>query len=133
MKVFIDTSAVFAVLDADDLNHQRAKKNWIDLIKTETTFISTNYILIESFALIQRRLGFKALKVFQNNVLPIIHIEWVNEEIHTSGVRALFQASQKKLSLVDCISFIVMRNLHLENAFTFDRHYQKEGFHCIGI
>ena len=133
MNVFVDTSAFFAILDIDDVNHKKAKTHWIDLIQNKSNLVSTNYILLESFALIQRRLGMKALKAFQENILPIVHIEWINETLHLSGVMSLLQASQKKLSLVDCISFIVMRYLNIETVLTHDRHFKREGFYCIGI
>ena len=131
MKIFIDTSALFSILDADDINHEQGKKIWIDIVNNEETLISTNYVLIESFALVQRRLGFKALRALQENILPIVHIEWIDREIHNTGILALFHASQRKLSLVDCISFIIMRNLNINHAFTFDRHFGREGFSVL--
>ena len=42
MSVFVDTSALFAVLDADDTNHEPAKRAWIDLITQETDLVSTS-------------------------------------------------------------------------------------------
>jgi predicted nucleic acid-binding protein len=131
IKIFVDTSALFAVLDADDINHEKAKKIWSDIIYREETLISTNYILIESFALVQRRLGFKALHALQENIVQIIHIEWIDQDTHNTGIQTLFSTSQRKLSLVDCISFITMRNLNINHVFTFDRHFKKEGFSIL--
>ena len=56
MIIFVDTSAFFALLDRDDANHQKAKKTWSDLLNPENTFITSNYVIVESFALIQHRL-----------------------------------------------------------------------------
>jgi len=86
---------------------------------------------MESFALVQRRLGFKALKALMENILPIVHIEWVDREIHNTGIQALFHASRRKQNLVDCISFITMRNLNINHVFTFDRHFRREGFSVL--
>jgi predicted nucleic acid-binding protein len=132
MTVYIDTSAFFAILDRDDTNHKKAKERWIDLIKNEASLVSTNYVLIESSALIQRRLGFEALHVFQEDILPTVHIEWITEKKHLAGIAALFQASKKSLSLVDCVSFMVMRTLGVQKVFTFDNHFRDEGFDCSG-
>ena len=131
MRVFVDTSAFLAVLNKDDHNHSEAKKLWNDLINSERILVSDNYILVESFALIQRRLGMEAVRVFQEDMLPLTNIEWVGAEIHKSSVSALFAASKRKLSLVDCVSFEVMRNLGIKTVFAFDSHFAEQGFQCI--
>ena len=133
MHVFLDTSALFAVLDRDDLNHGSAKQQWLNLVEEDVTMVSTNYILLESLALIQNRLGFKAVHVFHEDILPVIQIVWIDEEVHTAGISALLQASKRKLSLVDSVSFIVMRSLGIRRAFTYDRDFKHEGFDCLGV
>jgi predicted nucleic acid-binding protein len=62
MIVFADTSAFFALLDRDDANHQKTKKMWSNTFNSENTLITTNYIIVECFALIQHRLGLEAVK-----------------------------------------------------------------------
>jgi predicted nucleic acid-binding protein len=131
MRIFIDTSAIYALLDRDDIEHKKAKNIWIDLLHSETILITSNYVLVESFALIQNRLGIEAARGFQEDILPLATIEWVNAETHKSGVSALLAASKRRLSLVDCISFEVMRNLGIKTIFTFDPHFAEQGFQCI--
>lgn len=131
MRVFVDTSAFYALLDRDDANHQKAKTAWVDLLKDEGTLITSNYILVETFALIQHRLGLDAVRGFQSDILPLIHIEFVILELHRSGVSALLSASRRNLSLVDCVSFEMMRSLEIKMAFAFDPHFREQGFHTL--
>ena len=131
MRIFIDTSAFFALLDRDDANHKKAKGIWSNLLTAENILITTNYILVESFALIQHRLGMEALRGFQEDILPLINIEWVNAGAHKAGVSALLAASRRKLSLVDCVSFDIMRNLGVKTVFTFDPHFKEQNFNCV--
>jgi len=131
MKVFIDTSAFLAVFDADDANHGKAKEEWNKILVSQSTLISNNYVLVETFALIQRRFGIKAVIMFQNDILPVLHIEWVAEPVHNAGVSALLTASKRKLSLVDCVSFETMRNSGIKTVFAFDSHFREQGFRCI--
>ena len=131
MTVLLDTSAFLAMLNVDDNNHSGAKKEWGDLINSDRSLISHNYVLIESFALIQRRMGNKAVRVFEEDILPLINIEWIGERMHKSAVSALFAAGRRNLSLVDCVSFEVMRTLGIKKVFTFDPHFKEQGFHCV--
>jgi len=131
MNIFIDTSAFFALLDGDDAHHKKAKGVWGEVLKPENNLVTTNYVLIESFALIQNRLGLDALKEFQNDILPLIGIEWVPAHIHARAVSALLAVSKKSLSLVDCVSFEVIRYLGISKVFCFDPHFCEQGFGCI--
>ena len=131
MSVFVDTSALFAVLDADDQNHERARQSWVDLITQEVDLVCTNYVLVETFALVQRRLGLDAVRVLREDIVPVLRVEWVDERAHHAGVTALLIAARRQLSLVDCASFDTMRRLGIKAAFTLDRHFSEQGFERI--
>lgn len=131
MTVFVDTSAFFALLDRDDANHARAKKTWTDLLGRDDTLITSNYVIVESSALVQHRLGVEALRGFYEDMLPLVNVEWIDEQRHRSGMSALLAASRRKLSLVDCVSFEVMRETGVKTAFVFDPHFDEQGFLSI--
>lgn len=131
MIIFVDTSAFYALLDRDDISHRKAKRIWNDLITPETTLITNNYVLLESFAVIQNRLGMESVRVFQEDIQPIIEIKWIDESIHRLGVSALLTAAKREISLVDCVSFETMRTLGIKTVFAFDPHFKEQGFNCI--
>jgi predicted nucleic acid-binding protein len=128
MKVFIDTSAFYALLDRDDENHQEARRVWGEFLDSEHPLITTNYILVETFALLQRRIGIRAVRGFQSDIVPVVEVEFVTSDLHRLGVAALLSASRRKLSLVDCVSFEVMRHSGITLAFAFDSHFKAQGF-----
>ena len=131
MNVHVDTSAFFAVLDGDDLCHLAAEAVWIRLIQEDTTLVCSNYVLVEASVLIQRRLGPKALRVFQEDIVPMLSVQWIDEPTHQAAVQMLLKSGSRSLSLVDCASFVVMRRMGLGTAFVFDRHFQTQGFRCL--
>ena len=131
MKIFIDTSAFYALLDRDDANQEAAKGVWAKILNAENTLVTSNYVLVETFALLQNRLGVVAVRAFQEDIVPILNIEFVDPEVHRSGIAALLAASKRNLSLVDCISFEIMRALGIRTAFAFDPHFKKAGFQAI--
>jgi uncharacterized protein len=128
MRIFIDTSAFFALLDNDDAQHLAAKRVWKELLQEDRTLLTSNYVLVECFALMQNRLGFRAVRDFQENIMPLIQVEYVDLEMHRAGLSALLAASRRNLSLVDCVSFEVMRTLGMKAVFTFDPHFREQGF-----
>ena len=131
MSVFVDTSAFYAVLDGDCADHKAAAEHWAKLIRGKTALISSNYVLVETIALVQHRLGMQAVHAFHENALPMVHIEWVDEWCHKAAIAGLLTAARRQLSLVDCVSFEVMRQLGIKVAFTLDRHFEEQGFKCL--
>jgi len=128
MSIFADTSGLYAVFDRDDLNHARSNVAWVEWLRNGEVLVTNNYVLVETTALLQHRLGITAVRVFQEDVAPVLQIEWVTEEQHRAAADAMLTASRRKLSLVDCVSFQTMRQLGLRRAFSFDAHFREQGF-----
>ncbi len=129
--VFIDTSAFYAALDGDDHKHHAAKETWNRLFLANASLHTTNYIVVEATALVQRRLGMDAVRVLHNELLALVQLHLVDQEIHAEGVAALLLANRRALSFVDCISFVVLRRLGLQKAFAFDHHFEEQGFRLV--
>jgi len=131
MTVFVDTSAFLSVLDADDAFHSVADRIWTELIEQAEDLFCTSYVLVESFALVQNRLGIAAVRTLVEDVLPVIRVHWVRSEEHQEGVSALLTTGRRKLSLVDCVSFQSMRRFGVSDAFTFDQDFVEQGFRVL--
>jgi uncharacterized protein len=131
MSIFIDTSGFIAVLDKDDASHTEAAKTWMAILTSEEDLLTTNYVLVETFALVQNRLGMAAIKVFQEDIVPVLRIEWIDQTVHQAAMGIMLSAVRKKLSLVDCVSFETMRLLGVPTAFTLDKHFKEQGFRCL--
>ena len=86
---------------------------------------------MESFALTQSRLGTDAVRLLQEDILPVISIHFADREAHRSGISAILSAGRRNLSFVNCVSFEIMRTLGIKTAFTFDPHFKEQGFTVI--
>ena len=126
MKVFVDTSALLAILDADDVHHAEAAATFRSLVG-ETELVTHNYIHVEAGALVQRRLGAAAFEVLTDRLLPAMTTVWVDEEVHRAAVDARRGRSGGP-SLVDEVSFVVMRRAGIDLAFAFDADFDAQGF-----
>jgi predicted nucleic acid-binding protein len=131
LNVFVDTSAFLAVLDRNDRNHESAKGYWIHMLEFDHHPVCHNYILVETSAVALRRLGLEAARVFQRAVVPALRPIWVTREVHEAAVAAHILTRRRSLSLVDCVSFELMRRTGLTTAFAFDRHFSEFGYTVV--
>ena len=131
MNVFADTSALYALLDKRGMENQRASKLWKTLHQSDSVVVSSNYVVVETITLLQRRLGFEAAKEFQESFVPLLTVYFVNQELHQKGMEIFLQEARRNLSLVDCISFELMKQLGLRKAFAFDKHFVEQGFELL--
>jgi predicted nucleic acid-binding protein len=129
--VFADTSALYVLLDRSDREHARVAAAWKDLLLKRTGLLTTNYVLLETSALLQRRIGDAAIRAFHEDVVPVLTVDWVDEHRHDAGVQAVLAAGRRHLSLVDCISFQTMRAHGLRSAFSLDSHFREQGFRLL--
>ena len=128
MTVFVDTSALYAVLDRDDDNHTGVIASWKRLLEGIPDLLTTNYVLLEVSALLQNRLGLVALRSFHEDIAPLLRVVWVTDQQHQAAIGAVLAAARKKLSLVDCVSFQTMRDHGVRTVFCCDRHFGEQGF-----
>jgi predicted nucleic acid-binding protein len=131
MVIFVDTSAMYAFLDAHDADHAQAVVLWTEQVTNDARLITTNYIMLELISLVQRRLGRNAVRDILENLMPSLTVEWIDEQTHNLALRTVLAAGQRGISLVDAVSFEVMRNRGISSVFTFDRHFDDEGFTAL--
>ena len=124
--IFVDTSAVLALASHRDLRHDEARRSFAELLRTGRPLLTHSYVLSESMALLQRRLGRKTATAFAEEARAF-EIEWVDQSLHDSAVDALRDA-RSGVSLVDQVSFLVMRRRGVDSAFAFDRDFETAGF-----
>lgn len=132
MSVFVDTSAFLAIANRDDPQHQSAAKAWKRLIDNQELMITSNYVVVETMALLQNRHGITAVRQFVETMLPMCVIEWVDSSTHETAISAVLASGGKRNpSLVDCVSFEIIRLHKIEAAFVFDRHFEGRSFEMV--
>ena len=131
MNTFVDTSAFYAVMDAGDELHPSAKPEWLRLLKDNVDLYTTNYVLVETMALLQSRIGLDAVRLFSEDITPVLRIMWVDSSGHEAATQLLLTANRRDLSFVDCVSFQAMRSRRIRDVFCFDSHFSEQGFHLL--
>ena len=128
MNIFADTSGFFALIARNDYMHVRAGKNFEYFAHHNVQLITTSFVLVETTALLQRRIGLAAVQDFNTKIFPLLNIIWVDKDWYGRAIQRLTFQNQRKLSLVDCLSFEIMEANDIAYAFTFDKHFEENGF-----
>ena len=124
MKIFIDTSAFYALADEDDRYHHQAREIYETLIISDELFTS-DYILIECWFLIGGRLGRKAALEFWDGLSTgIIKMLKVELSDLAQAREIIKRFPDQNFSLVDATSFAVMEREEISTAFTFDPRFR---------
>ncbi len=129
-SLFLDTSYLIAVESADDQHHKTASTHWRDLLKSSRPLVTSSYVLVEVVTLLNnRRLHSKAVEL-GNNLLSsrLFNVVHVNEELFYEAWSYFQKHKDKRYSLTDCVSFVLMEKLGIEEALTFDKHFVQAGF-----
>ena len=129
--ILIDTSAFYAVLSARDVNNSQAAELWQMIITEDIPIFCNNYVVSETLALLQNRIGIVAAQDFHENIKPFLEIEWMTEKKHDFAMALLLSENRRKLSLVDISAFATMRRLGIRKVFTFDQHFAEQGFEVL--
>ena len=128
-QVLVDTSAIYALLDADDAYHRKAVAILRALHRRSLTPLLTNFIVAESHALLLSRLGADiARRWLMAHVWPI---EPVNPRDEEKAKEIIRKYTDKTFSYTDATSFAVMERLAIRSAFGFDPHFRQYGMDLL--
>jgi predicted nucleic acid-binding protein len=127
-----DSSAILALLDASDAFHLAAKKAEQKLAAEGRTAFVTNYLEVETHALLLARLGRGAARTWL--LEGRMFVERVVSADEARAREMISQYADKDWSLCDAISFAFMERTAVKTAFTFDRHFRQFGrFELLGL
>ncbi|HSW31634.1 MAG TPA: PIN domain-containing protein [Longimicrobiales bacterium] len=128
---FVDTSGLYALMVASDDFHERARAAFALLRREDARMVTTSYVLVETYALLQRRVGWEAVDALRRHLAPLLEVVWVDAPIHERALDHLQERGATSVSLVDATSFVVMRARSIGRAFAFDAHFTDEGFALV--
>ena len=131
MSLFVDTSALYALLVGTERDHRAVLEVFRVAAERGRRMVTTNYVLVETAALLQHRIGLAPVHDLEERILPLITVHWVSDELHRRAVERLFRIDKRKVSLVDAVSFVVMDTEGLTDVLGLDPDFAAEGFHIL--
>lgn len=129
MTVFIDTSAIYALLDRADDGHERACRGQEVVLGEQ--LVTHSYVIVETISLVRRRLGPQATLRLLDEFLPAVEVHDVDEQLRLRAIASFRAAAQTDVSLVDRTSFEFMREQGITRAFAVDADFETAGFELV--
>ena len=129
-KIFIDTSALVALFDRSDNNHQKAKTLLEIIRNNKIKLLMSDYIFDETITTVLSNAGHKnAIKIGEFILgSNIVELSWLDESVVMKAWEYFKRHSDKEYSFTDCTTFILMKEMKLSNFFAFDEDFVKAGF-----
>ncbi len=124
MRVLVDTSAYYALASASDNQHEAAEAIYARLLAQGDELWTISYVVLETAALIQMRLGMRALRLFRRSLSAATNVIWVSEDLHAEAWDELERLPRRRVSLVDCCLAVTARREGIETLFAFDPHFK---------
>ena len=130
MRIFVDTSAWFALYDRRDDAHGNATRFWYELKRQPARLVTSDYIFSEAITLTRARGGHTAAcrlgEFLQKSA--VVELAEVTSPVRAQAWDLFVRHADKDFSFTDCTSFVIMRELNMTNAFAFDEHFAQMGF-----
>ncbi len=128
--IFADTSYFVAFCGLHDSFHARAVELSATLI---AGIVTTEYVVVETGGLLLRP---EDRPAFVNLVRdlesdPAVAIVPASKHLFQAGFDLFARRPDKHWSLVDCLSFVVMKQRRLKEALTADQHFVQAGFRAL--
>ena len=129
-EVFLDTSYVIALVSRRDQHHMRALELAASLEQRRLRKVTTRAVVLEIGNALSiprfRHTAVDALDYLDQD--PTIEVIPLSESLYQRGFELFRQRLDKEWGLVDCISFVVMHDRGITDAFTSDHHFRQAGF-----
>jgi predicted nucleic acid-binding protein len=132
-EVFVDTAGFLALWDTGDQHHATAARIQQELIRKSRRFLTTEYVADETITLLLVRHSHRAAMDFLDTLerSEALRLEWIDPARFHAAANWFRKHGDKQWSFTDCVSFSVMRELRMRDAFTTDHHFQQAGFNPL--
>ena len=130
-QILVDTSAFYALRSATDLFHNRARVAYERLLDREQELWTTSYTLVETVALMHRRLGFEVVSAFSEwSRRSNLQVHWIDKRMHDEAWDRFMAEQGRGLSFVDWTTAVASRKIGAP-VFTFDQGFVNQGLPVV--
>ncbi|QGP90894.1 23S rRNA-specific endonuclease VapC20 [Neomoorella glycerini] len=129
-KLFVDTSAWVAVVNRRDQYHNMASTFYKNAFQEYGQLITTNLVAAETYILLRLDCGLDVALGWWERITTSLKVKMIyaDADITWEAVKFLRKFDDQAFSLTDAVSFAVMQQVKVNEAFAFDDHFVVAGF-----
>ena len=129
-ELFVDTGAWLAIIDPRDKYHQVAVTFYQEALAHYPRLLLTNLVVAETYINVLRNAGHHKASSFLDIVeqSSSVHCIWSSQELEAQARHILRRYDDQDFSYTDAVSFALMQQRELTEAFAFDHHFAVVGF-----
>jgi predicted nucleic acid-binding protein len=129
-EVFIDAGAWIALNDRGDRFHPSAVGYYQRVLRERRSLVTTNLVIAEAYINIRRAGGYQPAMRFLDSTRQSSRLTRVYSDagLEAEADKLLRRYADQDFSLTDAVSFAVMQQRGITEAFAFDRHFVTAGF-----
>ncbi len=129
--IFVDSGAWLALSVPNDRNHSRARAAYPELARGgHGALVTSSFVLDETLTFLRIALDVPTAARFARTILASrnVVVTWIDPPTFDAALQLFEGRPDKRWSFTDCTSFVVMRDLQVQEAFTFDHNFEEAGF-----
>jgi uncharacterized protein len=129
--IFFDTGAWAALSVPGDRNAEAARRFHRDVGRgAYGAVVTSSFVLDEAASLVRMETDADTASRLLHGVLqdPTVSLVWIGPEHFRAALEMFERHTDKRWSFTDCTSFVLMKELQIETAFSFDRNFEQAGF-----
>lgn len=129
-ELFVDTGGWLSVLDPRDKYHQVGSAFYQDALEHYSRLVTTNLVIAETYISVLRAAGYHKAISFLNLIeeATCVKCVWSDRKLEALARDILRRYDDQDFSYTDAVSFALMRQRELAEAFAFDQHFSMMGF-----
>jgi uncharacterized protein len=131
--LFVDTGGWLAVLDPRDKYHRPAVEFYRVALKRYSRLVTTNLVIAETYIAVLRAAGHQKAVSFLDLIEDATSIKciWSDQKLEALARDILRRYDDQDFSYTDAVSFALMEQQELVEAFAFDHHFSVAGFNQL--
>ncbi|OGM29414.1 hypothetical protein A2630_01690 [Candidatus Woesebacteria bacterium RIFCSPHIGHO2_01_FULL_44_10] len=131
--IFIDADAFIGIYKKSDPHHKNAVRISENL-QEDGTGVVTSWDVVDEVATklsyqVARKIAIQFLDDLGGGNIKVV---FVDSKLAKKAQRIFKKQTSKRVSLTDCTNMAIMREMKIKTIFSFDIHYEQNGFKFLG-
>lgn len=114
-----------------DAKHEALADAFRRAIDSRRRVVTTNYVVVETIAVLQHRIGLEPASDLTTRVLPLVDVIFVDAALHRRAVERVLRIDRRRVSLVDASSFEVMDAHGIADVLGLDTDFEEQGYRLV--